>query len=162
MSDVSAFREGMSRLGAAVNLIATDGAEGRHGIIASAVCPVTDAPPMLLACINTAAHAHDRLLSNGVLCVNVLGAEHQALSEVFARYRPGVDRFAHGDWTTMSTGAPVLADANAAFDCRIVSRKLQGTHSVLFCEVEAVRLPGTPGEGLVWFGRGYRRLARPA
>lgn len=38
------FREGMSRLGAAVNLITTDGPAGRHGITASAVCSVTDAP----------------------------------------------------------------------------------------------------------------------
>lgn len=162
MTDISAFREGMSRLGAAVNLITTDGAEGRHGIIASAVCSVTDTPPMLLACINTASRVHDRLIANGVLCVNVLGAGHEDLSGVFARHREGVDRFAHGGWLTLSTGAPVLEDANAAFDCRIVSRKVQGTHSVIFCEVEAVRLRDEPDHGLVWFGRGYHRLARPA
>ena len=38
------FRDAMSRLGAAVNVITTDGPAGRHGLTASAVCPRT-APP---------------------------------------------------------------------------------------------------------------------
>ena len=36
------FREGMSRLGAAVTVLTTDGPAGRHGMTASAVCSVTD------------------------------------------------------------------------------------------------------------------------
>ncbi len=46
-----AFREGMSRLGAAVNIITTDGPAGRAGFTASAVCSVTDSPPTLLVCL---------------------------------------------------------------------------------------------------------------
>ena len=42
-----AYREAMARLGAAVNVITTDGPGGRAGFTASAVCSVTDTPPTL-------------------------------------------------------------------------------------------------------------------
>ncbi|THH34441.1 flavin reductase [Aliishimia ponticola] len=152
------FREGMSRMGAAVNLITSDGVAGKHGFIASAVCSVTDDPPTLLVCVNRNAFVHNRFLSNGVLCVNVLAAHHQKLSGIFARYVEGVDRFAHGTWTTSKTGAPVLTDANVAFDCRIASTSTQGTHSVLFCDIQAVHLSANIDRGLVYFSRDYHHL----
>ena len=37
-----AYREAMARLGAAVNVITSDGPGGRAGFTASAVCSVTD------------------------------------------------------------------------------------------------------------------------
>jgi len=152
------FREGMSRLGAAVNLITTDGPAGQHGITASAVCSVTDNPPTLLVCINTRAFAHDKFVENGVLAVNVLAAEHQELSGIFARFVEGVDRFSFGDWEAGPTGAPMLTDANVAFDCRITGRQEEGTHSVFFCQVEKVRMSAKARHGLVWFSRDFHHL----
>lgn len=152
------FRDGMSRMGAAVNLITSDGVAGKHGLVASAVCSVTDAPPTLLVCVNRAAFVHDKFLQNGTVCVNVLAAHHQDLSNTFARFVPGVDRFSHGDWFTMDTGAPVLRDANVAFDCRIGSVLKQGSHSVMFCEIENVHLPAKTDRGLVYFSRDFHHL----
>ena len=51
------YREAMSRLGAAVSVITTDGPAGPSGFTASAVCSVTDAPPTLLVCLNRSASA---------------------------------------------------------------------------------------------------------
>jgi flavin reductase len=153
-----AFREGMSRMGAAVNLITTDGPAGTHGLVASAVCSVTDSPPTVLVCINRNSFVHDKFLQNGVLCVNVLASQHQDLCNTFARYVEGVDRFAHGDWTTLATGSPVLTDSNVSLDCRIGSLLEQGTHSVMFCEVRGVHLSESPGAGLVYFSRDYHHL----
>ncbi len=149
----------MSRLGAAVNLIATDGASGRHGFTASAVCSVTDTPPTLLVCMNRGVRSHDSFLSNGCLSVNVLGGGHEALSGVFADRAVGMEtRFAAADWFVGDTGAPLLASAVVSFDCRIGTVTPIGTHSVLFCDVVSVQLgEGEPGS-LVWFGRTYHRL----
>ncbi len=91
--DALDFRQGMSRLGAAVNLITSDGPEGRHGMTASAVCSITDDPPTLLVCVNRTNRSHDVFNGNGNLCVNVLAGRHQALSNAFAG-RGGEDRFA--------------------------------------------------------------------
>lgn len=155
------FREGMSRLGAAVSLITTDGPEGRHGMTASAVCSITDDPPTLLVCINRTNRSHDLFNGNGTLCVNVLAAHHQDLANAFAG-RGGQERFAAGDWMTLATGAPILTDAVAAFDCRVVERVTIGTHSVFYARVEEVRLGNEPPLGLMWFNRAYHTLPAPA
>lgn len=151
------FRHAMSRLGAAVNVITTDGPAGRHGMTASAVCSVTDSPPTLLVCMNRRSGSHQRFRNNGVLCVNVLAGHHQALSTRFATSANAATRFDHDAWTTLVTGAPVLADASAALDCRITQVSDVGTHSVFFCEVVGVSTSAQAG-GLVWFDRGYHAL----
>ncbi|STR46597.1 flavin reductase RutF in pyrimidine catabolism pathway [Klebsiella oxytoca] len=45
LADKQSFRDAMAHVGAAVNIITTDGPAGRAGFTASAVCSVTDAPP---------------------------------------------------------------------------------------------------------------------
>ena len=152
------YREAMSRLGAAVNVITTDGPAGRHGLTASAVCSVTDTPPTLLVCVNRSAGAHASLIGNGVLCVNVLTGRHQELCGAFGGGRLGVAaRFAAASWRVLTTGAPVLTDASVSLDCRIIRSEEIGTHSVLFCEVVDIASAATP-EGLIYFNRAYHRL----
>jgi flavin reductase len=148
------FREAMSRLGTAVNLVTTDGPAGRYGFTASAVCSVTDSPPSLLVCINRGSTSYERFRINGVLCVNVLAARHQSLSRRFASKADAADRFSAGEWAKLGTGAPVLADAAVALDCRIVSVTTVGTHGVFLCEVTETLL-GFASEGLIYFNRAY-------
>ncbi len=155
------FREAMARLGAAVNIIPTDGPAGRHGMTASAVCSVTDAPPTLLICINQSSDGHDVLKQNGVVCINTLTHQQQPLSPLFAGMSEEDSqeaRFSAGHWQTLATGAPVLQEAAVSFDCRVSQLVEVGTHSVFFCAVEAIRL-GREGEGLIYFGRKYHRVA---
>jgi flavin reductase len=52
------FREAMSRLGAAVHVITTDGHAGKTGFTATAVVLVSDAPPTLLVCLNLRRHQY--------------------------------------------------------------------------------------------------------
>lgn len=153
------FREAMSRLGAAVNIITTDGPAGLHGLTASAVCSVTDDPPTLLVCVNRASNVHAALSANGVLCVNVLASRHQSLSNLFGQGGIPVDeRFAGAEWRRLTTGAPALADAVVSLDCTIAQITEMGTHSVFFCRVRAIALGARP-EGLIYFNRGYHDIA---
>ena len=155
------FRNGMSRLGSAVSLITSDGRAGRHGMTASAVCSITDNPPTLLVCVNQLNRSHDVFNGNGVLCVNVLAERHKALSGLFSGAAEA-DRFALGDWKTLATGAPALADAVVNFDCRIIERHTIGTHSVFYCRVETTVVAERPAETLIWFNRAYHPLTAPA
>ncbi|WP_315704720.1 MULTISPECIES: flavin reductase [unclassified Bradyrhizobium] len=158
------FRDAMSRLGAAVNVVTTDGPAGRHGLTASAVCSVTDTPPTLLVCVNRQAGAHAHLVENGVLCVNVLTGRHEALSGAFGGKGLEItERFARASWRALTTGAPVLSDASVSLDCRIVRNEEVGTHTVFFCEVVDVAIATDP-EGLIYFNRAYHHLnaAAPA
>lgn len=153
------FREAMSRLGAAVNIITTTGPQGDTGFTASAVCSVTDDPPTLLVCVNKTASQHDAILTAGFLCVNVLAHEHQELSPLFAGAGnvPMAERFARVQWLRLATGAPVLVSATAAFDCKIDQVVAVGTHSVIFCAVQAIHL-GSTASGLIYHGRAYHKL----
>ena len=56
---------------------------------------------------------------------------------------------------TLKTGAPVLASAVVAFDCRTVEIKAVASHNVIFGSVEAVRL-GPAGPALVYHDRTYK------
>jgi len=158
------FRDAMARLGAAVNIVTTDGAAGRAGFTASAVCSVTDDPPTLLVCLNRASRQSAAFKANGVLCVNTLAAGQNALSDAFAG-KGGLEpeaRFALARWSRLATGAPVLDDAAVvAFDCRIAEVVEKGTHSVLFAEIQAIR-QGAAGGALIWYGRGYHPVGQAA
>jgi flavin reductase len=152
------YRDGMARLAAAVNIVTTDGPAGLGGFTASAVCSVTDDPPTLIVCVNLASRQNEIIRSNRVLCVNTLGVGHTGIAALFStRELPIEQRFAAGRWTTLATGAPVLEEALAAFDCRVVERLERGTHSVIFCEVQAVRVQ-TDGEPLLYLDRRYRGI----
>jgi flavin reductase len=154
--DQQTYRNAMARLGAAVNVITTDGPGGRRGFTASSVCSVTDDPPTLLLCLNRGSDSNAALKINGVLCVNTLAAAQQHLSPIFAGMteHDTAGRFAAANWTRLATGAPVLENAVVSFDCRIVQVTEIGTHSVFFCEVEAIQ-NGPADAGLIYFERGY-------
>src|SRR3984957_14151621 len=124
------YRAGMARLGAAVHVVTSDGVAGKAGIAASAVCSVTDSPPTLLVCVNQQSSAHNALIENGVLCVNTLGASHEALSRKFGAGVSVEERFAGTVWSTLKTGAPVLDGAIVSFDCKVIDTVCQGTHRV--------------------------------
>ncbi len=151
-----AYRDGMARLAAAVNVITSDGEAGRGGFTASAVVSVTDDPPTLIVCVNLSSRQANILRGNGVLCVNTLAADQADVAALFStRDLPIEDRFAGGVWSVLETGSPALEGAVASFDCRIVERLERGTHAVILCEVQAVRT-GDSAEALIYYGRGYR------
>ena len=155
-----AYLDGMARLTTAVNVVTTDGPAGRGGFTASAVCSVTDDPPTLLVCVNLRSRQNDLIRANGVLCVNTLSADQADVAARFATREATIDeRFAGGAWTELVTGAPALSSALASFDCRVVERLERGSHAVLFCEVQAVRVH-VGSEPLIYVERGYRTISR--
>ncbi len=159
MIDKAVYRDAMARLGAAVNVVTTLGADGPRGFTASAVCSVTDDPPTLLLCLNRSSDNHDPLKASGILCVNTLAASQEHLSPMFAGLTdvPQAERFSGDEWATLQTGAPVLEGAVVSFDCTISSVTEVGTHTVFFCAVRAIQF-GTAHEGLIYFGRTYHRI----
>jgi len=153
------FREAMARLGAAVNIITTKGPEGDTGFTASAVTSVTDDPATILVCMNRSSSQHGIFLQAGNLCVNILTHEDEDLSPIFAGKDnlPMAARFARAKWLRLATGAPALESAAAALDCKITQVVDIGTHSVLFCTVQAIHL-GHKTSGLVYHGRAYHKI----
>jgi flavin reductase len=157
--EATTFREAMSRLGAAVHVISTAGPGGKAGVTVTAVCSVSDAPATLLVCLNRRSQTNPAVVENGVFCVNTLGETGTDIADVFAGRTglSGSDRFKTGEWTTISTGSPVLASAVVNFDCRIIEIRSVASHNVFFGAVESIRL-GPNGPVLVYHDRAYKRV----
>ena len=160
MIESTDFRNAMSLLTTAVNVITTEGEAGLHGFTASAVCSVTDTPPTLLVCMNQSSRSHTHFVDNKILSVNVLGAQHEKISNAFASSKlSSEDRFKLGAWTTLETGSPILEDALVSFDCEIEQIQEVGTHSVFMCRVVAIK-QSKQDESLVYFHRGYHQVGQ--
>lgn len=160
MIEATDFKNAMSLLTSAVNVVTTVGKSGCHGFTASAVCSVTDTPPTLLVCMNKASRSHGHFVENKILSVNVLGAQHQHISNVFASKMSSEERFKHGDWTELETGAPVLGDALVSFDCQIEQIQEVGTHTIFICPIVAIQ-KNQQDQGLVYFNRTYHQVGQP-
>ncbi|MBM3626349.1 MAG: flavin reductase family protein [Alphaproteobacteria bacterium] len=155
------FRRGMRRLASGVTIIASALGGERSGLTATAVTSLTAEPPQLLVCVNRSAAAHEQIRKGEALCVNLLALEHRALAERFAGIGGihGPERFEAGAWTTLATGAPVLADALAAFDCVVVDAVDVATHTIFISRVVAVRAR-EDGVPLAWESGGFASVRR--
>lgn len=153
------FKNAMSFLTSAVNVVTTAGVSGRYGFTASAVCSVTDTPPTLLVCMNKASHSHEHFIENKILAVNVLRAHHQPISTAFSSKMRPEERFSYGVWTALDTGSPVLEDALVSFDCQIEQIQEVGTHSIFICRVVAIQ-QNQHDQSLVYFNRAYHHVGQ--
>lgn len=163
------FKEAMRRLAAGVTIVTTRHGEVRGGLTATAVCSLSVDPPQLLVCVNRTAAAHVLIAEGENLCVNLLAHRHRDLAARFAGQTGilGADRFAAGRWGELKTGAPVLEDALASFDCVVTEKVPASTHTIFIGRVVDVHLRSN-GRPLLYAGGAYamaRTLAerrRPA
>lgn len=159
MVEATDFKNAMSLLTSAVNVVTTMGESGTHGFTASAVCSVTDTPPTLLVCMNKSSRSHANFVENKVLCVNVLSADQADLSNAFASSKLSSEqRFDQGEWSTLETGSPVLADALVSFDCEIEQIQEVGTHTIFICPIVAIKRHQEDQASLAYFNRAYHHV----
>lgn len=157
------YRDAMAQFAGAVHVVATDGVAGRRGATVIAACSVSDSPPTVLVCLNRENPRNDAFIENGNFSLNTLSAGQRELAEAFSG-QTGLapeERFALAEWETISSGAPTLSGALAAFDCEIIDHKDLATHRVLFGKVTGLRI-GANLHPLLYFGRAYRELGTPS
>jgi flavin reductase (DIM6/NTAB) family NADH-FMN oxidoreductase RutF len=92
-------------------------------------------PPLLAVSINPQSYSYQLLQAGGVCAVNVLGRDHYALAEHFGRSAP--DKMAGFQWQQAKTGAPVLSESLAYFDCQVSHYADAGDHKIAVCKVIA-------------------------
>ena len=156
----SDFRDCMRHLAGAVTVVATGSVGARSGLTATAVCSLSDDPPTLLVCVNRLTGAHNVIQSLRHFSINLLAADQEVVAGKFAGRAglKGEARFTGDNWRTLATGAPVLADALAAFDCEIVQEHLFPTHTIFIGLVVATAARDTADPLLYLRGR-FRTLA---
>lgn len=155
--DLDAFKEAMARFASGVTVVTTVDADGqRWGFTASAFCSVSVDPPLVLACLATAADCHPAFEATEHFAVNVLGQDDEDLAMTFAS--KGVDKFAAAPFVSHhETGVPVLQHALTSIVCRLRDRHAAGDHDILVGEALEIRL-GERGAPLCYFDRGFWEL----
>jgi flavin reductase (DIM6/NTAB) family NADH-FMN oxidoreductase RutF len=139
----------MRALSSGVAIIACGEGERRAGCTVTSLASLSVAPPTLLTCLARSSSTLAALRQAGAFSVNLLAARHEALAHRFSG-RGGVSgprRFDLGQWTTLSTGAPVLADALASFDCLLEEVIERHSHAIVLGAVVDLR-PGDPESAL--------------
>jgi flavin reductase (NADH) len=167
MSDVASadsrrqsFRNAMARMGAAVNIVTSNGVAGRCGITATAVCSVSDTPPTLLVCMNRSSAMNQVFKDNGVLCVNVLAAEQEAWARHFAGMTgmPMEQRFSDPAWDEGALQLPRLSQALASLQGRIMRTEEIGSHTVMIVELEQIDVRAGNADSLIYFDRLFHHV----
>lgn len=134
-----------------VAIVATKSAEGCRGLAVTAWCSVSADPPTVLVCVNKGASAHDHIIEAERFTLNVLSTRDADIAATFSGQRgiKGDDRFDEMRWNVAGSGLPILNDAICAFDCKLASSAVFGSHTVLFGSVVASS-HGKSGDPLIY------------
>jgi len=156
------FRKSMRLLASGVTIVASAHEGLRSGLTATAVCSLALSPPRILASINVAGETFKLVSQSRCMSINLLAQDHERLAGRFAAKRANEqeDRFLDGEWITGATGAPVLADALAALDCRVTNIIPLDSHAILIGEVERISF-GAHRPPLIHFEAGFTTVLAP-
>ncbi len=128
-----------------VYVVSVKDEDEENAFTAAWVMQVSFDPLLLCFSINPDHHSW-KILNNNLHCViNVLSQEQMAIAEHFGR--SGIkDKMAGFEWSSSSTGLPVLNQALAYFDCSVSHFADGGDHQLAICDINDAALlrPGTP------------------
>ena len=155
MSDISDadFRHAMRAFATGVAIVACGRGEARAGCVATAVASLSLAPPSLIVNLQRDGSTYRALRDAQRFSVNFLSAAQEPLARRFAGGALAEERFSEGAWIDGATGAPVLADALAALECRLEEIVERHTHGIVIGRVEASRTGGDAPPLLHFRGR---------
>jgi flavin reductase (DIM6/NTAB) family NADH-FMN oxidoreductase RutF len=161
--DSKTFREALGRFATGVSVVTAPAANGGAvGVTISSFTSLSLEPPLVLFCIGRASTSHRTLVASPVFGVNILSADQERLSEVFAGAAD--DKFDGLAVSAGLNGVPLLAGCLANLECCLIAVHPGGDHDIVVGQVEAVHLG--EGEPLLRFRGGYRQIAgdveRPA
>ncbi|MDD2902863.1 MAG: flavin reductase family protein [Syntrophales bacterium] len=124
-----------------VYVVTTRVGEKINGMTAAWVSQVSLHPPLVVVSIAPSRYSHDLIRESGVMAVNVLTSEQVELGKRFG-YKSGrkVDKCAGLAWITKATGAPILPQAYAYLDLKIVSTFPAGDHTLFVGEVVEAKI----------------------
>lgn len=118
-----------------VYVIGVSDATRQNAFTAAWVMQVSFDPLLLCISINPQHYSWQILQQGGICSVNVLGKQQYAIAEHFGQSAP--DKMKGFEWQKAVTGAPILAESLAYFDCRVSHYSDAGDHKLAICEVFA-------------------------
>lgn len=112
-----------------------------NGMTAAWVSQVSLNPLMLMVSIAPARHTHNLIKEAGYFAINVLMENQKDVARHFG-FQSGrrVNKFEGRSYHDAKKGSPVLEDAFAFFECKLVETFKAGDHTLFVGEVTEARL----------------------
>lgn len=140
--------------------VAAAGHQGvHHAITATAFCSLSIDPPMVLLAVRTTSRLLELVRASGCVGISVLGAHQRHVGEWAASpgRAPGRTLPLHATVTAV-TGAPLVPEAIAWFDCTVQSLDQHGDHHVIVGRVVASGAAPDGTDPLLYFRGGYHGI----
>ncbi|MFP5409106.1 MAG: flavin reductase family protein [Gammaproteobacteria bacterium] len=109
-----------------------------NAFTATSVMQVSMRPPLLALAVNPENVSYPLILARGVFAVTVLQRGQGALADFFGNHSArDEDKLQAVPWHAAPSGAPVLDEGLAYFDCRVLSQHPAGDHMLILADVTA-------------------------
>lgn len=122
--------------------------DGKGGVAAATVNWVTQtafAPPLVVVGVKADSGACALVKATKHFALNMLGKDQKGLAFTFFKPAQAADGKISGqEYRTGMTGAPILASAPAAVECKVTSVVEQGDHHIVVGEVVEAHLTKPP------------------
>lgn len=152
------FRQLMGHFATGVTVITTAHDGLLHGMTANAITSVSLNPLLLLVCIDHEAHAYQQVMQSGRFGVNILSADQEEISRLFAaKGEPEHGQLRGAAFHLGPHGTPVLEGCLAYLECEVADRCEGGDHTIFIGGVLGgdVLRDAPP---LLFYQAGYRRI----
>jgi flavin reductase (DIM6/NTAB) family NADH-FMN oxidoreductase RutF len=152
------FKQVMRRWASAVTIVTTKVGEEVHGLTVSGFAGISLDPPLVMVSVGHNQDSHIWIQDGGCFGINFLRADQVDLSDRFAGRTPDADRFAGVAYRAEISGAPILEDCIAWFDCRVAAAHVVGDHTIFIGDVLAGAVV-SDASPLLYYDGAYRQLA---
>jgi flavin reductase (DIM6/NTAB) family NADH-FMN oxidoreductase RutF len=133
------FRQVMGQFATGVTVATTSNKGTLAGLTVNSFCSVSLNPPLVLVCIDLKSTALQHFRESNVVAINILTEKQEQWSRGFATNSPErFEHFCYAPYHTAATGAPIIDNALAFVDARIIAEYPGGDHAIFIAQVEAL------------------------
>jgi flavin reductase (DIM6/NTAB) family NADH-FMN oxidoreductase RutF len=130
------FADVLRKVPLVVSVVTVGRGGAENGLTVSWVSPVAFDPPMFMIALDRHHYSMDFLQSTKNFAINVLRSDQQRLAGLFARQSmSNEDKLAPVKTHEATTGAAILSEALAFFDCEVRAIHEAGDHYLVVGEV---------------------------
>ena len=150
------FKAGMSHRAGGVAIVTARDGDTIHGMTVTDFAGVSASPPLALVCADKSSNTLGVIRGGGCFAINLLSVEQVALSNRFASKKHEWERFEGLDCGSAVTGAPLIPESVASFDCVVEAEHDAGDHVIFVGRIEHIATSAR--EPLVYCSGKYSEL----
>lgn len=154
------LKEVMRRWVSGVAILTTGNESVRHGMTVNSFTSVSIDPPCVTVTLAHSSRTKKLLDQTDYFGIHLLAEDQQDLSDRFADRMPdNEDRFSNLKTVEGTNHIPILQDAAAYLECKVIHR-FEMTNSTLYIGEVLTSEKGEDKPPLAYFNREYHRIAK--